>query len=33
VGLLDLMIPTKRTGHYTNVLLANDICIERAVQG
>ena len=48
VGLLDLTVPSKRTGtgtssssssssgssgsSYTNLLLANDICIEKAVQ-
>ncbi|GAB5032225.1 bifunctional coenzyme a synthase [Nannochloropsis oceanica] len=38
VGLLDLTVPSKHTGGggssqgYTNLLLANDICIEKAVQ-
>lgn len=38
VGILDLTVPSKRTGSgrsssgYTNLLLANDICIEKAVQ-
>lgn len=33
VGLLDLTVPSRRSPGYTNLLLANDMCIERAVQG
>ncbi len=32
MGLLDLTVPSKRGGAYTNLLLANDISIEKAVQ-
>lgn len=32
VGLLDLTVPSKHSGNYNNLLLANDICIEKAVQ-